>query len=98
MERTWKYCEDMLRRMAESMGFMIVVVPAKGKRLATWHIAQRRDGSVFRITVSYFSPAELLDRMLNYYEAFDLRGRVVDNPFFGTSPEEIELRLAVMGV
>lgn len=100
MERTWKYCEDMLRRMAESMGFMIIVVPAKGKRLATWHVAQRRDGSVFRITVGYFSPAELLSKFLNYYREFmDRPGldQMILNPFYGMSPEEAELRLAVMG-
>ena len=97
MARTWKQCEDMLRRMAESMGLMVISVPANGKRPATWHVAQRRDGSVFRLTVRYFSPKELLGKMLNYYQAFNVYGRVVDNPFFEMSPEEAELRLAVMG-
>ena len=70
MERTWKYCEDMLKRMAGSMGLMIVSVPANGKRPAMWYVAQRQDGITFRITVSYFSPAELLSKFLNYYREF----------------------------
>lgn len=92
-----KQCESLLVRMAESIGLMIIVVPVNSVTGATWHVAKRQGSYVFRLTVSYFSPVELLDRMLNYYQAFDLCGRVVDNPFFGTSPEEAELRLAVMG-
>ena len=94
----WKQCESLLMRMAESMGLMIVVVPANSVVGATWHVAKREGSYVFRLTVSYFSPKELLDKMLDYYEAFNLCGRVVDNPFFEMSPEEAELRLAVMGI
>lgn len=97
MEWTWKYCEDMLRRMAESMRLMIVVVPAKGKRPATWHVAQRRGDDVFRLTVSYFSPKELLDKFLNHYDVINMGFGMVRNGFYGMSPEEAELRLAVMG-
>lgn len=94
MELKWKQCESLLARMANSMGCSLKTVPGNCPVRAYWYIVQ--SGSP--LTVEYYSPVELLDRMLNYYEAFDLRGRVVDNPFFGTSPEEIELRLAVMGV
>lgn len=83
--------------MAESMGFMIVVAHDLLAG-ATWHVAKRLDSrQLLRLTIDYFSPKELLDRMLNHYEAFNICGRVVDNPFFGTSLEEAELRLAVMG-
>lgn len=97
MERTWKYCEDMLRRMAESMRLMIVVVPAKGKRPATWHVAKRQGSYVFRLTVSYFSPKELLDKFLNYYDVINTGFGMVRNGFYGMSPEEAELRLAILG-
>ena len=83
--------------MAESIGLTIVVVPAKGKRPVTWHIAQRRDGFVFRLTVSYSSPKELLDKFLNHYDVINTGSGQVRNPFYGMSPEEIELRLAVRG-
>ena len=86
-------------RMAESMGLMIIVVPANRMVGATWRVAKKLEShQVLRITVSYFSPKELLGKMLNYYQAFNLCGRVVDNPFFEMSPEEVELRLAVMGI
>ena len=98
MELKWKQCERLLTRMAESMGLMIVAVPANCIAGPTWHVAKRQGSYVFRLTVSYFSPKELLDKMLNYYEAFNLCGRVADNPFYGMSPEEAELRLAVEGV
>lgn len=97
MERTWKYCEDMLRRMAERIGLMIVSVPANGKYPATWHIAQRQDGIVRRLRVSYDSPKDLLDEFLGRYKVFNLYGRVINNPFYGMSPEEVKLRLAVLG-
>ena len=97
MELKWKQCERLLTRMAESMGLMIVAVPANKATGATWHVAMRRGSYVFRLTVSYFSPKELLDKMLNYYQAFNLCGRVVDNPFFEMSLEEVELRLAAAG-
>ena len=81
-------------RMANSMGCALKTVPGNCLIRAHWYIAQ---GS-FPLTIEYYSPVELFDRMLNYYEAFvDLRGWVVDNPFFEMSPEEAELRLAVMG-
>ena len=85
--------------MAESMGFMIVVAPATSFAGATWHVAKQLESrQVLRLTIDYFSPKELLGRILNYYQAFNLCGRVVDNPFFEMSLEEAELRLAVMGV
>ena len=83
--------------MAESIGLMIVSVPANGKRLATWHIAQRQDGSVRRLTVSYCSPKDLLDKFLRYCDVIDTGIGTVQNPFYGMSPEEAELRLAVSG-
>lgn len=93
MELKWKQCESLLTRMASSMGCLLKTVPGNCLVRTYWYIAQ--GGSP--LTVEYYSPVELLDRMLNYYQAFYLCGRVVDNPFFGTSPEEVELRLAVMG-
>ena len=94
----WKQCESLLTRMAESMGLMIVAVPANRMVGATLHVAKKLESrQVLRLTVSYDSPKELLGRMLNYYQAFNLCGRVADNPFYGMSPEEAELRLAVAG-
>jgi hypothetical protein len=83
--------------MAESIGLMIVSVPANGKCPAMWHVAQRQDGIVRRLWVSYDSPKDLLDEFLGYYRAFNLYGRVTNNPFYGMSPAEVELRLAVLG-
>ena len=100
MARSWKQCESLLRRMAESMGLMIVSVPARGQARATWHVARRQGSYVFRLTVSYFSPKRLLDKFLNYYREFIDRpglGQTAFNPFFGMSPEEAELKLAAMG-
>ncbi len=79
--------------MAKSIGCTLKAVPGNYLIRAHWYIMQ----SGFPLTVEYYSPVELLDRILNYYEAFSLRGRIVDNPFFEMSPEEAELRLAVMG-
>lgn len=93
MEPKWKQCESLLARMANSMGCALEAVPGNSLVLAHWYIAY--DGSP--LTVEYYSPVELLDRMLHYYEAFSLRGRVVYNPFFEMSREELELKLAVMG-
>lgn len=93
-----KQCESLLKYMAERIGLMIVSVPANGKYPATWHIAQRQDGSMRRLRVSYDSPKDLLDEFLGRYKAFNLYGRVTNNPFYGMSPEEVELKLAVMGV
>lgn len=90
----WKKCESLLVRMAKAMRCMLKAVPGNCLIRAHWYIVQ--SGSP--LTVEYYSPVELLDRMLNYYEAFNLCGRVVDNPFFEMSPEEVELRLSVMGV
>jgi hypothetical protein len=90
----WKQCESLLVRMAKSMGCALKAVPGNCLIRAHWYIVQ--SGSP--LTVEYYSPVELLDRMLNYYEAFGLHGQVVDNPFFKMSLEEAELRLAVMGV
>lgn len=56
---------------------------------------------MFRLTISYFSPAALLDKFLNHYSKFQGRpglGRTIPNPFYGMSPEEAELMLALMGV
>ena len=94
MELKWKQCESLLTRMAKSMGCMLKAVPGNCLIRAHWYIVR----SGWPITVEYHSPAELLDRMLNYYQAFNLCDRVVDNPFFEMSPEEAELRLAIMGV
>lgn len=98
MKMKRKQCESLLRRMAESMGFTMVAVPGDQVLPAHWYIAQRWRGYDDVLTATYFSPKDLLDGMLDYYQAFNLRGRVVDNPFFEMSPEEVELRLAVMGV
>ena len=98
MELKWKRCENLLKRMAESMGLAIVAVPDDSIVGTHWYIAQRLRGHENKLTATYFSPADLLDEMLNYYQAFNLCGRVVDNPFFEMSPEEVELRLAVMGI
>lgn len=98
MELKRKQCERLLARMAESIGLTIVVVPANCIAGTTWHVAKKLESrQVLRLTVSYFSPKELLGRMLDYYQAFNLCGRVADNPFYGMSPEEVELRLAVVG-
>lgn len=94
MELKWKQCERLLTRMANSMGCSLKKIPGSCLVRAHWYIVQ----SGFPLTVEYYSPVQLLDRILNYYEAFDLCGRVVDNPFFEMSPEEVELRLAVGGV
>lgn len=80
--------------MANSMGCSLKMIPGNCLIHAHWYIVQ--SGSP--LTVEYYSPVELLDRMLNYYEAFNLCGLVVDNPFFKMSLEEVELRLAIMGV
>lgn len=99
MEPKRKQCENLLKRMAESMGLALIAVPGGPIIDAHWYIAQRLlHGYENKLTATYFSPVDLLDEMLNYYQAFNLRGRVVDNPFFGMPPEEVELRLAVMGV
>jgi len=84
--------------MAESLGIMIIVIPANSLRSATWHVAKRRGNCVFRVTLSYFSPKELFDKFLHHYYVFNARPGVVRNPFYGMSPEEAELRLAIMGV
>lgn len=97
MAWSWRQYECLLRRMAESMGLMIVSVPVNGKRPATWHVAQRRDGFVFRLTVSYFSPKELFDKFQRHYDVFNTGFGMVRNRFYGMSPEEAELRLAAMG-
>ena len=97
MAWSWRQYESLLRRMAESMGLMITAVPAKGKCPAAWHVAQRRDGSVFRITVSYFSPKELFDKFLDHYDVFNTGFGMARNPFYGMSSSEAELRLAAMG-
>lgn len=78
----------MLARMAKSMGCALRADPGN------WYIARSRG---VPLTAEYYSPSELLDAVLNYYEAFYLDCRVVDNPFYGMSLEEAELRLAVMG-
>ena len=96
MEPKWKQCESMLARMAKSMGCTLKAVPGNCLIRAHWYIAR---GSA-PLTVEYYSPPELLDRVLNYYEAFFFiaSGRqAASNPFYGMSPEEAELRLAVMG-
>ena len=98
MKLKWKQCENLLKRMAESMGLVLVAGPGDLIIDAHWYIVQRLRGYENKLTATYFSPADLLEEMLNYYQAFNLCGRVVDNPFFGMSPEEAELRLAVMGV
>jgi hypothetical protein len=98
MELKRKQCENLLKRMAESMGLVLVAGPSVSIIDAHWYIAQRLRGYENKLTATYFSPADLLEEMLNYYQAFNLCGRVVDNPFFGMSPEEAELRLAVIGV
>lgn len=92
-----KQCESLLMHMAGSIGLTIVSVPANGKCPATWHVAQRQDGIVRRLRVSYDSPKDLLDEFLGRYRVFNLYGRVTNNPFYGMSPEEAELKLAVMG-
>ena len=97
MELKRKQCESLLRRMAESMGLTVVAVPDNQVIDAHWYIAQKLRGYDNQITAIYFSPKELLDGMLDYYQAFNLCGRVADNPFYGMSPEEVELRLAVAG-
>lgn len=97
MELKWKQCESLLMHLAESIGLMIVSVPANGKCPATWHVAQRQDGIVRRLRVSYDSPKDLLDEFLGRYKVFNLYGRVTNNPFYGMSPEEVKLRLAVLG-
>jgi len=97
MERNWKYCEGLLKRMAESMELMIIVTPANRLCPGTWHIAQRQGSSVLRLTLNYFSPKVLLDKFLNFYDVINTGFGVVHNPFYSMSPEEAELKLAVMG-
>ena len=97
MAWSWRQYESLLRRMAESMGLMITAVPAKGKLPAAWYVAKKRDGDMFRLTVSYFSPKELLDKFLNHYDVINTGFGMVRNGFYGMSPEEAELRLAAMG-
>lgn len=60
-------------------------------------VAKRQGDYVFRLTISYFSPKELFDKFLRHYDAFNTGSGAVRNPFYGMSPEEVELRLAVMG-
>lgn len=101
MERSWKQYESLLRRMAESMGLMIVVTPSTVWRGSTWCVATTRGGHTYHVTLSYFSPAALLDKFLNHYSKFQGHpnlGQTIPNAFYGMSPEEAELRLAVMGV
>jgi hypothetical protein len=83
--------------MAGSMGLMIVAVPANSVTGETWHVAKRRGDYVFRLTISYFSPKELFDQFLCRYDVFNTGFGMVRNPFYGMSPEEAELKLAVMG-
>lgn len=97
MERGWRWYDGMLNRMAESMGLMIVAVPANSIVGETWHVAKRCGDYVLRLTVSYFSPKELFDKFLRHYDVFNTGSGTVRNPFYGMSPEEAELRLAVMG-
>lgn len=99
MKRNWKYYEGLLKCMAESMGLMIVSVPANLVVGATWHVAKKmKSRNVFRLTVSYFSPKELFDKFLRHYDVFNTGFGMVRNPFYGMSPEEVELRMAVAGV
>lgn len=93
----WKQCESLLKYMAESMGLMIVTVPADSLHSAIWYIAQRRNAEPYRLTVNYFSPKVLLDTFLNL-DVINAGFSVMRNPFYGMSPEEAELRLAVMGM
>lgn len=97
MEQNRKYCEDLLKRMAGCIGLMIVSVPADSLHSAAWYIAQRRNGSAFRLTFDYVSPKVLLDTFLNVYDVINTGFGVVRNPFYGMSPEEAEVRLAVIG-
>lgn len=92
-----KQCESLLMHMAGSIGLMIVSVPANSKHPTMWHVAQRQDGIVRRLRVSYDSPKDLLDEFLGRYRVFNLYGRVTNNPFYGMSPEEVKLRLAILG-
>lgn len=98
MEPKWKQCERLLARMAKSMGCAIKAVPGNWLVRAHWYVALPAPGGDWPLTVEYYSPVELLDRVLRYYREFrPMHDRVVGNPFFGMSPEEVELRLAVMG-
>lgn len=98
MARGWKQYESLLRRMAESMRLMIVVVPANKIVGRTWHVAKQLESrQVLRLTVSHFSPKELFDKFLRHYDVFNTGFGMVRNPFYGMSPEEAELRLAVIG-
>lgn len=94
MEPKWKQCESLLSRMAKSMGGELKAVPGNCLVRAHWYILQ---SSGVPLTAEYYSPSELLDAVLNYYEAFYLDCRIVDNPFYGMSLEEAELRLAILG-
>ena len=101
MERNWTYCEDLLKRMAKVMGVRVIAVPASGASERVWYVVKKQEPYVYRLTLSYVSPKILLDKFLNYYREFMDRpgiGRAIPNPFFGMSPEEAELRLAVMGI
>ena len=52
----------------------------------------------FGVTLSFFSPAKLLDDILTDKTAFMNPGLPLPNPFFGMSREELELRMAAAGV
>ena len=52
----------------------------------------------FSVTLSFFSPAKLLDDILTSKTAFMNHSWMpLSNPFFGMSREELELKMAVMG-
>ena len=90
--------EELLARMAKSVGLRLSKVPETARCAAHWRFVRERAGQEQSITLSWFSPQRLLDVLLTHETAFIDCGAVMRNPFCGMTLDELRVHLDLLDV
>ena len=90
--------EELLARMATTIGLRLSKVPETARCAAYWRFVKDFAGQERSITLAYFSPQKLLDVLLTHKTALIDYGEMMKNPFYGMTLDELKVKLDLLDV
>ena len=89
--------EELLARMAKSVGLRLSKVPETARCAAHWRFVRDYAGQEQSMTLGWFSPQSLLDALLTHKTALIGSREVMRNPFYGMTLDELKVKLDLLG-
>lgn len=90
--------EELLARMAKSVGLRLSKVPETARDAAHWRFVRERAGQEQSMTLDWYSQQRLLDVLLTCETALIGCEEIMKNPFYGMTLDELRVHLDLLDV